>query len=129
MSKQALIYSTNSTRPCGLCGLCEDIDHRNGADIGKLCLYFGVRIADDELMDPRSGPRQTCIKQGNYFVWPVKDVKPFELLKWDHERHTQSLAIKKSRIAYVGAVVAIAVSVISLVVSVINAVLPWFTGS
>jgi len=70
----------NSTRPCNLCGLAPEITAREG--LGVYCLYFGMRIPQDEAEDPRSAFRQSCVANGNHFVWPVKGVNPAELHEW-----------------------------------------------
>lgn len=129
MSHQSTTPSRNYTRPCSACGLCADIDLEHGPDIGKVCLFFDWTIHVDELDSGNSAPRRACIEQGNQFTWPVKGLTPVERLKWHHEHNAaKELALKISKVNFLGARIAIAVSVVSLVVATVNIVFTWLFG-
>lgn len=66
--------------PCRICGLAPQI--RISDEHGQFCLFYGVRVTQDEANDPLSPLRRRCIQDGNQFTWPVKDVSPLQLLEW-----------------------------------------------
>lgn len=83
------------TRACSVCGLAPLIRINQG-DLGRFCLYYGVRIPPNELDASNRGIRVYCVRDGNHFVWPLVGIKPKELLEWrvQHiDRHLQRKAL------------------------------------
>jgi len=94
---------SNDTRPCRICGLAPQI--RISAEHGQFCLYYGVRLANDETRDRDNALRQRCIKDGNHFTWPVKGMTAGQLLEWRRQHmdwHLRRVSLKWAM--FVGAV-------------------------
>lgn len=82
------------TRPCAACGLAPRI--RLNRNLGRYCLYYGVRIPSDETRE-MTVLRRHCMRDGNHFVWPVEGYTAKELLAWKMTHadwHLKRTAIK-----------------------------------
>jgi len=106
-------------RPCKICGLAPKIKVREG--LGQYCLYYGIRIADDEASDTNNWVRKICLQDGNNFTWPVIGLKADELLEWRREhldRHLRRKAL----------IWGVAIGVASLVISMLGVVVEAYVN-
>lgn len=111
-----LAKKLKDTRPCAICGLAPRIKLKN-ADMGRYCIFYGIRISKEEESDDKSDVRQNCMKDGNNFTWPVESFSPQELLEW-RKNHTDWF-LRRSAIkvaAFVG-VVSVFLTAIGIVVN------------
>jgi hypothetical protein len=72
---------TRKTQPCAICGLAPQIPLANGS-FGRVCLFYDTRISGDELSETSRGIRKACLDDGDHFAWPLRGVRPTELLAW-----------------------------------------------
>jgi hypothetical protein len=104
-------------RPCAMCGLAPRIKVHEG--MGQFCLYYGIRISDDEANDVDNDIRKICRQDGNHFTWPVVGLKADELLKW----HIDHLDHHLQRTTLIWGVV---IGVVSLVISLLSVLVDTF---
>jgi hypothetical protein len=50
--------------------------------MGRYCLFFQVRIPEDEESDGNSELRKACVKSGNHFTWPLDGLTAKDLLDY-----------------------------------------------
>ncbi len=68
-------------RPCRICGLCQSVSIKTVG--GRVCLYYAVRLRDDEATDVTPASlRATCKADGNNFIWPIKGMSHKDLYDW-----------------------------------------------
>jgi len=106
----------NRTRPCGLCGLSVPIPIRGGA-LGRVCLFYGIRIAPDEINDPSAPLRRQCVVNGNHFTWPARGMSASELLAWRREHLDWAVGRRSLHVAIVTGIVTAAATLIGVFVA------------
>ncbi len=104
------------TRPCSICGLSVPIPLRQGA-LGRVCLFYGIRIAPDEINDPSAPLRRHCVNDGNHFTWPARGISALELLDWRKDYLDWHIRRKSLRVAIVAGVVSAIVGLVGLFVA------------
>lgn len=99
----------SDSRPCAICALAGDIPLGEGH--GRFCLYFGVRIAPDELGDTKASLRKHCLRAGNQFTWPVRGASAHEMLEWRMQHQDWRLRRSAERISAVVGVVGVVLTI------------------
>lgn len=106
--------------PCRLCAFAVTITASHSTDHGKLCIWYGVRLSADELKLPRCDVRNSCIRDGNNFQWPIRGYSTKQLLEqrmnltdWYLQRNSTSTQRLASILSLVLSGMAIGVTVVS----------------
>jgi hypothetical protein len=107
--------------PCRLCAFAVPIIGVGASNVGRQCIWYGIRLPASELEEPTSEVRQHCLRDGNNFSWSILGFTTEKLLEmrmkmtdWHLQRSATAVQRHAAIISLVLSGIAIAVSVMSL---------------